>query len=110
MRDHERIAIEWGVPLALAILAVGARYCINAERFTVIGVIRASVIGLFVGAEINLYLLSINSLGAEERGALVGLSVILAQEILLVGIKAGKVAFKDPKVIFRLLSKLGGKS
>ena len=30
MRD--KLAYEWGIPLAISLLAVGARYCINADR------------------------------------------------------------------------------
>ena len=35
MREHERMAYEWGIPIAISLLAVGARYCINADRTSI---------------------------------------------------------------------------
>ena len=55
MRD--KLAYEWGIPIAISLLAVGARYCINADRASLTGIIRAAIIGIFVGMEVNLYLL-----------------------------------------------------
>ncbi len=40
MRD--KLAYEWGIPIAISLLAVGARYCINADRASFTGIIRAA--------------------------------------------------------------------
>ena len=56
MRD--KLAYECGIPIAISLLAVGARYCINADRASFVGIIRAIIIGIFVGMEVNLYLLN----------------------------------------------------
>ena len=72
MRD--KLAYEWGIPIAISLLAVGARYCINADRASFTGIIRAAIIGVFVGIEVNLYLLDSAAISPEIRGAIVGVS------------------------------------
>ena len=79
MRD--KLAYEWGIPLAISLLAVGARYCINADRASLTGIIRAAIIGIFVGMEVNLYLLDGAVVSQELRGAIVGVAAVLAHEV-----------------------------
>lgn len=107
MREHERIALEWGVPLAIAVLAVGARAAINPERATVTSVVRAILIGLFVGVEVNLYLLT-TDIPQEWRGAVVGLAAALSNELLIGAIKAGQRVAQDPTSLIRWLVNKGG--
>lgn len=108
MREHERIGLEWGVPIALAILAVGARTAINAERATLVGVIRAVIIGIFVGVEVNLYLLT-TDVPQEWRGAIVGLAAAISNELLIGLISIGKTIAKDPASAIRWFINRGGR-
>ena len=108
MREHERIGLEWGIPLAIAILAVGARAAINAERATLVGVIRSIITGLFVGVEVNLYLLT-TDFSQEWRGALVGLAAAISNELLIALIAIGKTIAKDPAGALRWVINRGGK-
>ena len=68
MRD--KLAYEWGIPIAISLLAIGARYCINADRVSLTGIIRAIIIGIFVGMKVNLYLLDSAVVSQELRGAI----------------------------------------
>ena len=95
MRD--KLTYEWGIPIAISLLAVGARYCINADRASLTGIIRAAIIGIFVGMEVNLYLLDGAVVSQELRGAIVGVAAALAHEVFLLVILMFKAASKDPK-------------
>ena len=108
MRD--KLTYEWGIPIAISLLAVGARYCINADRISFTGIIRAAIIGVFVGIEVNLYLLDGAAISSEMRGAIVGVAVALAHEIFLLVILMFKAASKDPKAVLANLINRGGKS
>ena len=79
MRD--KLAYEWGIPVAISLLAIGARYCINADRASLTGIIRAIIIGIFVGMGVNLYLLDGAVVSQELRGAIVGVADALAHEV-----------------------------
>ena len=108
MRD--KLAYEWGIPIAISLLAVGARYCINADRASLTGIIRAAIIGVFVGIEVNLYLLDDAAISPEMRGAIVGVAVALAHEIFLLVILMFRAASKNPKAVLANLINRGGKS
>lgn len=107
MKEHERLAVEWGVPLAIAVLAVGARAAINPDRATVTSVIRAILIGLFIGVEVNLYLLT-TEIPQEWRGAIVGLAAALSNELLIGAIKVGQQVAQDPASFIRWFNNRGG--
>ena len=108
MRD--KLAYEWGIPVAISLLAVGARYCINADRASLTGIIRAAIIGIFVGMEVNLYLLDGAVVSQELRGAIVGVAAALTHEVFLLVILMFKAASKDPKAVLANLINRGGKS
>ena len=110
MREHERMAYEWGIPIAISLLAVGARYCINADRASIAGIVRAVIIGVFVGTEVNLYLLDGEMLSQEMRGAVVGVAAALSQEVFLLVVSMFKAVSKDPKALLDYLVNRGGKS
>lgn len=104
MRD--KLAYEWGIPIAISLLAVGARYCINADRASFVGIIRAAIIGVFVGIEVNLYLLDT---AAMTRGAIVGIAAALAHEIFLLVMLMFRAASKNPKALLANLLNHRGK-
>lgn len=110
MRVYEKLAYDWGLPIAISLLAVGARYCINADRASFAGIVRAVIIGLFVGVEVNLYLLDGTGLSQEIRGAIVGIAAALSQEVFLLVIRMFKVVSKDPKAAMDFLLNREGKS
>ena len=110
MSDTKRAAIEWGLPLAISILAVGARYCFNADRLSIVGLIRAVVMGLFVGMEVNLYMLGQYHIAPETRGAIIGLAVAISNELFIILITAIKDVVKNPQsVVNRILTALFGR-
>ena len=58
-----------------------ARYCINTDRASFTGIIRATIIGIFVGMKVNLYLLDNAVVSRKLRGAFVGVAAALAYEV-----------------------------
>ena len=38
MREHEKLAYAWGIPIAILLLAVVDRYYINADRTAIAGI------------------------------------------------------------------------
>lgn len=107
--EAERWALQWGVPLALALLAVGARLLVAADRLTLLGIVRGVVVGLFVGSLVNLYLSDIATMGEGTRGALVGAAAVLAEDLVVMLMKVGKYLRERPETIVEFFINRGGK-
>lgn len=107
--EAERMAVQWGIPLALALLAVGARLLMSTDRLTLLGIARGVVVGLFVGSLVNLYLSDIATLGEGTRGALVGASAVLAEDLVVMLMKVGKYLRDRPETIVDFFVNRGGK-
>ncbi len=84
MRDEaERVAIEWGLPMAFAVLAVGVRVIMSADRVTLAGLARGVFVGLFVGGLANAWLAEASwDIGDGTRGALVGVAAVVAEDVV----------------------------
>ena len=81
---------DWGAPLAMAVLAVGARCSID-KGVTLGGVMVSLTIGLFVGSQINLYLLDYAPpLSLGQRTAAVSIGTFLSRELLTGLMKMGE--------------------
>lgn len=107
--DAERLALQWGIPIALALLAVGARLLMSTDRLTVLGIVRGVVVGLFVGCLVNLYLSDITSIGDGTRGALVGASAVLAEDLLVALMRLGKYVRNRPESVIEFILNRGQK-
>ncbi len=97
--EGERLAIQWGIPLALAMLAVGARLLMSTDRLTLLGIIRGVVVGLFVGCAVNLYLTDITTIGDGTRGAIVGAAAVLAEDLVVILMRVGKYLRNRPETV-----------
>ena len=105
MNDIEQVAAKWGVPIAIALLAVAVRILFSADRATLAGVIRGVLVGVFVGTVTNLYLLDYPDLGEGTRGALVGMAAVLAEDIIVSLLKLGKKFRENPDSLLDILRK-----
>lgn len=94
--DAEVLAMKWGVPLVMALLAVSARYLFSVGRVTLFRVLRGIFVGLFVGALVNLYLSGIDDMSPATRGAAVGASAIMAEDLVLALLAVGKRLRENP--------------
>lgn len=101
--DAERLAVQWGVPIAIALVAVAVRLLVSANRLTLLGVFRGIVVGLFVGGMVNLYLSDVVSMGEGTRGAIVGVSAVLAEDLVAGLLSVGKRIREKPESIFEII-------
>lgn len=106
--DAEIFAIKWGVPVAIAFLAIGVRLLFSANRLTVIGIARGVVVGLFVGSIVNLYLTD-TMIKDGMRGAIVGVSVILAEDLIVAVFAIGKMIRENPNQLLSIIFRRGDK-
>lgn len=107
--EAERLAIQWGIPLALALLAVGARLLMSTDRLTLLGIARGVVVGLFVGSLVNMYLSDIATMGEGTRGALVGASAVLAEDLVVMLMRVGGYLRNRPETIIEFILNRGSK-
>jgi len=105
--EGERLAIQWGIPLALAMLAVGARLLMSTDRLTLLGIIRGVVVGLFVGCLVNLYLTDVTSIGDGTRGAIVGAAAVLAEDLVVIMMRVGKYLRNRPETVLDFIMNRG---
>lgn len=94
--DAEVLMVKWGVPLGLALLAVGARYMFSPGRPTFLRMLRGIFVGLFVGALVNLYLSGFDDMSPPSRGAAVGVSAMIAEDLVLALLAIGKRLRENP--------------
>ena len=85
---------EWGMPMVITLLAMGVRCAIDIEHASLKGILRAVIIGIFVGGITNLYLLDYTTgngavLSPNMRAAIVGIASAFSQEIFYSVIKLG---------------------
>ena len=95
--DH--IVAQWGVPLAIAVVAALVRMIAIAERPTLLAVVRGVLVGVFVGAVVNLYLTDLVSVGPGARGAIVGVAAILSEDLVIGLIKLGRAVRDNPELL-----------
>ena len=103
MLDSDTVKL-WGLPVALALLAIGARLAISPERITLPGVVRGLILGVFVGCVTNAWLLN-STMSHGERGALVGVCAVIAEDLVFAILLIGKRIRKNPDAILNLLRK-----
>lgn len=101
--DAERIALQWGVPIAIALMAVAVRLLFAAKRLTLLGVARSVVVGVFVGSMVNLYLGDMPSMSDGTRGAIVGVSAVLAEDLIIALLAFGRRIREQPDQLLDLI-------
>lgn len=97
--DMERVAARWGVPIAVALLAIAVRALMSSDKTTLLGLSRNVVVGLFVGAVVNLYLADTSWLTDGQRGAVVGVSAVLAEDLVAFVLRLARRLRDDPLAI-----------
>lgn len=95
--------MQWGVPIAIAVLAVSVRLILSVNRLTILGFLRAVTVGLFVGSVVNLYLGDIETMSDGTRGAIVGVAAVLAEDLTVALLAVGKQVRERPALLLELL-------
>lgn len=103
--EAEHLALSWGLPIAIALIAVAVRLFFRADKLTLFGVIRGVIIGLFIGAMANLALGDIAGLSDGERGAIVGVVVVLAEDMIAAFLSLIYYIRKHPESIIECFSR-----
>lgn len=107
--EAERLAVVWGVPIALALLAVGVRLLMSSDRITILGVVRGIVVGVFVGTVVGLYLSDVPDIGEGTRYAITAVSAVLAEDLIVGLMRIGKYIREHPHSIIDWFINRGGK-
>ena len=106
MRDDvERLAIQWGVPVAIALVAVAVRLLFSVRRLTLLGITRSIIVGVFVGSMVNMYLGDVSGMTEGARGAIVGVSAVLAEDLVVAMLVLGRRIREQPETILDLIFK-----
>lgn len=103
--EAERLAIQWGVPIAIALIAVAVRLLFSVRRLTLLGIARSIVVGVFVGSMVNLYLGDVSSMTDGARGAIVGVSAVLAEDLVVAMLVLGRRIRENPETILDYIFK-----
>lgn len=107
--EISEIVTRLGLPIAIALLAAGVRLLFGNDRMTPLRVIRAVFVAAFVGSVSAMYLADIESLTEGERGAIIAVVAIIAEDIVLLILKFGKALRDNPsKVISAILTIVRG--
>lgn len=101
--EAEAWAAKWGIPVVVALLAIAARALLSTEKATVLGLARNVVVGLFVGAVVNLYLADTLWLTDGQRGAVVGVAAVVAEDVVLFLMRLARRLREDPLAVFNWL-------
>jgi hypothetical protein len=101
--DAEVLAVQWGVPIAIALVAVAVRLLFSANRLTLLGIARGVTVGLFVGSMVNLYLGDVPGMSDGTRGAIVGVSAVLAEDLIMALLAFGKRIREQPETLLDLI-------
>lgn len=94
--EAERLAVEWGVPVSITLMAVAARLLMTAERLTLLGFVRIVVIGGIVGYVTYLYVSGLPGLSEGEQGAILFGAGLLANDLVSGLIRIGGHISRDP--------------
>lgn len=97
--ELETWAAKWGVPIGVALLAIAARALLSTEKATILGLTRTVVVGLFVGATVNLGLADTVSLTDGQRGAVVGVAAVVAEDVVLFLMRLARRLRDDPLAV-----------
>lgn len=103
--EAEKMALEYGMPVIIAFLAICVRMAFSADKFTVIGFLRTALVGVFVGALTSMYVSEIHGLTQGEKGALIGLAVVLAEDLIVAVLSVGKQIRDNPGSIIAMILK-----
>lgn len=100
--EAEKLVIQWGLPIVIAVCAVGIRFFFSAERLTLLGVIRGILAGIFVGTIGAMALSDIDSLSDGMKGAIIGGLVIVSEYFLVGMLKLAQIFKDDPAKLIRI--------
>lgn len=93
---------EWGMPIAITMLAVGVRCSFDEKHASLSGIFQSVLLGILVGSITNLYFIDYvmdngQIMSHTKRAAIVGITSALSQELYTYA----KNAVSNPVDLFR---------
>ena len=101
--EAERLAIVWGVPVAITTVAVAVRLLLSVERLTLLGIARGFVVGGFVGFIVYQYLEDVPGLSDGWKGIILGVSAVLAEDLVVALLVVGRRIRENPAALLALI-------
>lgn len=101
-QEVHAIIREHGIAGVLVVLGVTARLFLADEPITTIRVIRSMVAGAFAGALMALALAG-TDLSEPTKGAIIGVTALLAEDLVSLILFAGSTARDNPGAVFAAL-------
>lgn len=107
MDEANQLAVKWGVPVAIAFMAVAVRMLLTADRWTLLGIVRGLAVGALIGWMAGLWvwdmdkitffwLIDVDPFTSGQKGCVIGVFAMLAEDIFLAAILLGKKIRTDP--------------
>lgn len=101
--DVSLYAAKYGVPTAVAVVAVACRILFSADRWTLLGVARGVLVGCLVGYLAALWVWNAADLSPGQKGSVVAVCAILAEDILVALLALGRKLREDPLALLDMI-------
>lgn len=101
--DFETWVLKWLGPIAFGLLALAVRVLFSADKPTVWGLARQVAVGALFGGVAGLYLSEATWLAEWQRGALIGVSVLLAEDVVLFLLRVSRKLRDEPMLFVNWL-------
>jgi hypothetical protein len=105
MDEAHSLAARWGVPVAIAFMAVACRIVLSADRWTLLGIMRGLTVGTLVGWLAIMWVWELPTMSLGMKGCIVGAAACLSEDIVIGLITLGKKLREDPASIIELITK-----
>jgi uncharacterized membrane protein YczE len=96
-------AAKYGVPTAIAVVAVSCRVLFSADRWTLLGITRDVLVGLFVGMLANEVVWELPNWTSGEKCVAIAVCAILAADIVSALLAFGRKLREDPMIIIETI-------
>lgn len=103
--EAELLAAKWGIPITIALLAIGIRLLFTVARITPFGIFRSIIVSLFVGWLAANYLFGIPEISDGTKAVVIAFAAILAEDIVVGVFKLGGKFREDPESFLRYFRK-----
>jgi hypothetical protein len=106
MNEADQLASRWGVPIVVAILAIAVRMLLNADRWSLLGLVRGIVVGGAIGflaalwvwdqQHVDLGFMEISDLSRGAKGVFIWVCAFLGENLAVALLAFGTKLEKDP--------------
>lgn len=102
--DANNLAVKWGVPVAIAFMAVAVRIVLSADRWTLLGILRGLMVGTLVGWLAILWVWEMPTMSLGMKGCIIGGAACLSEDIVMGLLTIGKKLRDDPASVIDMVT------